>query len=71
MAHGGVQGSPFLTPKLDGSEWLASRPSHFTPKESASGTHSIKKLVGPQNRSGLHGEEKNFLPHAGKRTLVV
>jgi hypothetical protein len=31
----------FLTSALDGGEWSASRPSHFTPRERASGTHRI------------------------------
>jgi hypothetical protein len=51
-----------LTSALDGSEWSASRPSRFTPKEKASGTH--RKLGGLQSRSG-RGGEKNFQPTPG------
>jgi len=37
-----------LTLALDGGEWLASCPSHFTPKEKAPGTHWIVGWVGPR-----------------------
>jgi hypothetical protein len=35
--YGGVEIQPhaFLTSALDGGEWLASRPGHFTPRETA------------------------------------
>jgi hypothetical protein len=36
---------------IDGSEWLASRPSHFTTEERAPGAHWMKSLVG--SRAGL------------------
>jgi len=36
---------------LDGSEWSASRPDSFTPRERAPGTHCIRGWVG--RRSGL------------------
>jgi hypothetical protein len=36
-----------LTSALDGSEWSASRPGHFTAKEIAPGTHWIGGWVGP------------------------
>jgi len=29
----------FLTSELDGGEWSASRPGHFTPRERTPGTH--------------------------------
>jgi hypothetical protein len=35
-----------LTSALDGSEWSASRPSRFTPRERAPGTHRIGGWVG-------------------------
>jgi hypothetical protein len=56
-SHGGVLGkwrySPThsLTSALDGSEWSASRPSRFTPRERTRGTHWIGCWVGP--RAGL------------------
>jgi hypothetical protein len=37
-----------LTSVLDGSEWSASRPSHFIPRERAPGTHWIGGWVGPR-----------------------
>jgi hypothetical protein len=36
---------------LDGGEWLALSPGHFTPREVAPGTHWIGGCVGP--RAGL------------------
>jgi hypothetical protein len=38
----------FLTSVLDGGEWSASCPGHFTPRERAPGTHSIGGWVGPK-----------------------
>jgi hypothetical protein len=35
-----------LNSALDGSEWLASRPRRFTPRERAAGTHWIGGWVG-------------------------
>jgi hypothetical protein len=37
-----------LTSALDGGEWPASRPSRFTPRERAPGTHRIGGWVGPR-----------------------
>jgi hypothetical protein len=37
-----------LTPALDGGEWSASRPGHFTPRERPPGTHWIGGWVGPR-----------------------
>jgi hypothetical protein len=37
-----------LTLALDGGEWSASRPGHFTPRERAPGTHWIGGWVGPR-----------------------
>jgi hypothetical protein len=51
----------FLTSALDGGEWSASHPGHFTPEERAPGTHCIGGWVGP--RTGLDDVEKRkFLP---------
>jgi hypothetical protein len=35
----GAQLHALLTSAIDGGEWLASRPGHFTPRKRASGTH--------------------------------
>jgi hypothetical protein len=48
--------SVFLTPALVGGEWSASRPSRFTPGESAPGTHLLGGWVG--HRAGLDDVEK-------------
>jgi hypothetical protein len=43
-----------------GSEWSASSPGRFTPRERAPGTHWIRGWVGP--RTGLDdGEKRKFL----------
>jgi hypothetical protein len=36
-----VQHHTFMASALDGDEWSASRPSHFTPREREPGTHWI------------------------------
>jgi hypothetical protein len=45
----------FLTSTPAGGEWPASRPGHFTPGESAPGTHWIGGWVDP--RAGLDVEK--------------
>jgi hypothetical protein len=35
----------YLTSALDGGEWSASHPGHFTPRESAYGNHVLKYRV--------------------------
>jgi hypothetical protein len=37
-----------LTSALDGGEWSASCPDHFTPRERAPGTPSLGGWVGPR-----------------------
>jgi hypothetical protein len=37
-----------LTSALDGGEWSASHPGHFTPRERIHGTHWIGGCVGPR-----------------------
>jgi hypothetical protein len=37
-----------LTLALEGGEWSASRPSRFTPRERAPGTHWMGGWVGPR-----------------------
>jgi hypothetical protein len=59
-----------LTLVLDGGEWSASRPSHFTHGERAPGTHWIGDWVGP--RAGLDDTEKRkFLTPPGLQLLPV
>jgi hypothetical protein len=57
-AYGGVDVKIhiFLNSALDGSEWSASRPGRFTPRERVPGTHWIGDLVSP--RAGLADVEK-------------
>jgi hypothetical protein len=49
-----------LTSALDGSEWLASRPSRFTPRERALGTDWIGGWLGP--RAVLDAVVKRKIP---------
>jgi hypothetical protein len=63
--HEGVLGewrysSTFLTSALDGGEWSASRPSHFTPRERTPGTHWTGSWVGP--RASLDTVSKRKIP---------
>jgi hypothetical protein len=44
----GVTAPRIVNSALDGGEWSASRPSRFTPKERAAGTHWIGARVGPR-----------------------
>jgi hypothetical protein len=55
----GYNSTHSLSSALDGGEWSASRPGHFTPRDRAPGTHWIRGWVGPQSGSGRGGEEKN------------
>jgi hypothetical protein len=50
----------FLTLALDGGEWSASRPIHFTPRKRAPGTQWIGGWVGP--RAGLDTVSKRKIP---------
>jgi hypothetical protein len=52
-----------LTSALDGGEWSASHPGHFTPK--GPWYPLDRRLSGPQNRSGHSGEEINSQPPPG------
>jgi hypothetical protein len=53
---------------IDGSEWSASRPGRFTPRETAPGTHRIGSWVGP--RAVLDAMAKRKIPApAGNRTV--
>jgi hypothetical protein len=50
----------FLTSALDGSEWSASCPSHFTRRDRATGTHWIGGWISP--RAGLDIVVKRQIP---------
>jgi hypothetical protein len=62
-----------LTSALDGGEWSASLPCHFTPKEIAPGTHWIGGWVGP--RAVLNAVAKRTIPsprrESNPRTPIV
>jgi hypothetical protein len=45
---GGIAPIHSLTSALDGGEWSASCPGHFTPRETAPGIHWIGGWVGPR-----------------------
>jgi len=49
----------FLTSVLDGGEWSASNPSHFTPK-GKNPWYPLDRLSGPQNQPRHNGKEKKF-----------
>jgi hypothetical protein len=65
-----VQLHIFLTSALDGGEWSASRPGRCTPGKRAPRYPFDRKLGGPQNRAGRHGEEKSPTP-TGTRTSTL
>jgi hypothetical protein len=70
--YGGVdvQIHVFLTSTLVGGEWSASRLSHFTPGERASGTHWIGDWVG--YRTDLDDvERRKVLPLPGIKLSAV
>jgi hypothetical protein len=56
-----VTAPPFLTLTLDGGESSASCPCHFTPGETALGTHWIGGWMGPQSWSG-HWRREKYCP---------
>jgi hypothetical protein len=64
LGSGGIAPRILFTSALDGSEWSASRPAHFTPRERAPGG----RWVGP--RVVFDAVAKRKLPDpAGNRTL--
>jgi hypothetical protein len=68
--RGGIA-SRILNLTVDGGEWSASRPDHFTPGETAPGIHWIGGCVALRARSG-HCDEKNpFIAPATSRTSIV
>jgi hypothetical protein len=62
-----------LTSAPDGSEWSASRPGRFTPRERAPGTHCIGRRLGP--RAVLDAMVKRKIPsprrESNRRTSIV
>jgi len=62
-----------MTLVLEGGEWSASLPSHFTLRERASGTHWIGDWVGP--KTSLDMVVKRIIPspcwELNPRTLIV
>jgi hypothetical protein len=63
----GVQLHAF-TSAINGGEWSASRHGRFIPRERAPFYPLIRRLVGPQSRSGGGGEEKTFPTPTGTLT---
>jgi hypothetical protein len=63
MTYGGSGGiAPlFLTFALDGGEWSATCPCHFTARERAPGTHWIGGWVG--RKVGMYAVEKRNILH--------
>jgi hypothetical protein len=60
-------GPLFLTSALDGGEWSASYPCHFTPKERSCSAHWIGGWVG--HRFGLDAVEKRKILHCQELNL--
>jgi hypothetical protein len=58
-----------LTSALDGGEWSASRPGHFTPKERAPGTHWIGGWVG--SRTVLEAVMKRKIPSTRRESNPI
>jgi hypothetical protein len=56
-----VQIHSYLTSALDGGEWLASRPGHFTPREKGPGIRWMGGWVGP--RAGLDAVVRKKIPN--------
>jgi hypothetical protein len=53
---------PFLTLALDGDEWLATRPGHFTPVEKDPGTCWVGGCVGPRASLDAVEKKKSLMP---------
>jgi hypothetical protein len=57
--YGGVEVElQHLTSALDGGEWSASQPCHFTPAEGAPGTHCTGGWVGAKTRLDVTEKKK-------------
>jgi hypothetical protein len=60
-----------LTLALDGGEWSASQPGHFTPKKSAPGTHWIGGWVGPRANLDVVVKRKVLSPCQDLNLLII
>jgi hypothetical protein len=60
----------FLTSAVDGIDWSASRPGRLSPGKGPT-FPLVRRLGGPQSRSGCGGEEKNsqLLPRIEPPTI--
>jgi hypothetical protein len=65
-----VYAPPFLISTQDGSEWSASRPGRFTPRNNRRRYQSDGRLGGPQSRFGRCGVKTNLLPLLGIEPLL-
>jgi hypothetical protein len=59
-----------MTSALDGGEWSASRPSRFTPREGASGTHCIGGWLGPRASRDAMVKREIPTPLSGLKTSI-
>jgi hypothetical protein len=77
LRHEGVVGEwkyllhAFLRAGLDGGEWSASRPGHFTPQEKSPWCPLDRMLGGPQSRSESGDEEKHSQPLPELETPII
>jgi len=60
----------FFNLAVDGSDWLASCPSRFNPRERAR-YPTDRRLVGPQIHSGRGDEELSSQPMPGLEALII
>jgi hypothetical protein len=60
-----------LTEAINGGEWSASRPGHFTPQGKSPWYPLARRLGGPQSHSGCYGEGKNSQPLLGLESLII
>jgi hypothetical protein len=62
-----------LTSALDGGQWSASRPGHFTARDRAPGTHWIEGGVGPRAVLDVVVKRKIPSPHwiSNPRTPII
>jgi len=60
-----------LTSALDGKEWPVSRSGRFTPEKKSPCYTLVRRLDGPQSRSGHCGEENNSQPMPGLEHSII
>jgi hypothetical protein len=70
-AYCGSGGIPPRISALDGGEWSASSPGHFTPREGTPATHWIGGWVVPRAGINAGGEEKNSQPLPGLEPSII